>query len=196
MGSEWDYINEHMGGHDDDGLPNFMSEPYFTDDFSIDAEIEAEVQKLDMHHKIWGIAECKYDEFDYKSMLNLCQELTLTYSIPCKLTLGGYIMKDGLELNIVDGKYIGNFPNERGPGKERYFIHIPPSLINSILSLKSKIHQKTGESESILELIERASPISRKVYKLCYGELPEREQHMTCLPRHLAAKEEKPKKSY
>jgi len=23
-GSDWDYINEHMGGHDSDGMPNFM----------------------------------------------------------------------------------------------------------------------------------------------------------------------------
>ena len=29
---DWDYINEHMGGHDDDGLPNFMNEPGFSDD--------------------------------------------------------------------------------------------------------------------------------------------------------------------
>ncbi|MGB3917610.1 hypothetical protein J9253_01100 [Thiothrix litoralis] len=28
-GSDWDYINEHMGGHDEDGLPNFMNTPYF-----------------------------------------------------------------------------------------------------------------------------------------------------------------------
>jgi Leucine-rich repeat (LRR) protein len=32
MGSDWDYINEHMGGHDEDGLPNFMSAPGFADD--------------------------------------------------------------------------------------------------------------------------------------------------------------------
>ena len=32
MGSDWDYINEHMGGHDEDGLPNFMSEPGFSGD--------------------------------------------------------------------------------------------------------------------------------------------------------------------
>jgi hypothetical protein len=31
-GSDWDYINEHMGGHDEGGLPNFMSEPGFGDD--------------------------------------------------------------------------------------------------------------------------------------------------------------------
>jgi hypothetical protein len=31
-GSDWDYINEHMGGHDEDGLPNFISEPGFSDD--------------------------------------------------------------------------------------------------------------------------------------------------------------------
>jgi hypothetical protein len=30
---DWDYINEHMGGHDSDGLPNFMSEPGFSDDY-------------------------------------------------------------------------------------------------------------------------------------------------------------------
>ena len=29
---DWDYINEHMGGHDEDGLPNFMSKPGFADD--------------------------------------------------------------------------------------------------------------------------------------------------------------------
>lgn len=33
-GSDWDYINEHMGGHDEDGLPNFMSEPGFADNES------------------------------------------------------------------------------------------------------------------------------------------------------------------
>jgi len=32
MGSDWDYINEHMGGHDEDGMPNFMNEPGFGDD--------------------------------------------------------------------------------------------------------------------------------------------------------------------
>lgn len=32
MGSDYDYINEHMGGHDEDGLPNFMSAPGFGDD--------------------------------------------------------------------------------------------------------------------------------------------------------------------
>ena len=30
-GSGWDYINEHLGGHDEDGLPNFMNEPGFSD---------------------------------------------------------------------------------------------------------------------------------------------------------------------
>lgn len=23
MSSDWDYINKHMGGHDEDGMPNF-----------------------------------------------------------------------------------------------------------------------------------------------------------------------------
>lgn len=32
MGSDWDYINEHMGGHDEDGLPNFMSKSGCIDD--------------------------------------------------------------------------------------------------------------------------------------------------------------------
>ena len=32
MGSDWQYIQDHMGGHDEDGLPNFMSEPGFSDD--------------------------------------------------------------------------------------------------------------------------------------------------------------------
>jgi len=37
-GSDWDYINEHMGGHDEDGLPNFVSEPSFAD--NVDEYIE------------------------------------------------------------------------------------------------------------------------------------------------------------
>lgn len=35
---DWDYINEHMGGHDADGLPNFMSAPGFADDCHCDQE--------------------------------------------------------------------------------------------------------------------------------------------------------------
>ena len=38
MSSDYDYINEHMGGHDEDGLPNFMSEPGFSDDSYYDNE--------------------------------------------------------------------------------------------------------------------------------------------------------------
>ena len=26
MDSDYDYINEHLGGHDDDGIPNFLNE--------------------------------------------------------------------------------------------------------------------------------------------------------------------------
>lgn len=29
MSSDWQYIEDHMGGHDEDGLSNFMSEPSF-----------------------------------------------------------------------------------------------------------------------------------------------------------------------
>ena len=29
---DWDYINKYLGGHDEDGLPNFMSEPGFADE--------------------------------------------------------------------------------------------------------------------------------------------------------------------
>ena len=32
MGSEADFINERMGGFDNDGLPNFMSRAGFADD--------------------------------------------------------------------------------------------------------------------------------------------------------------------
>ena len=31
MSSDWQYIEDHMGGHDEDGLPNFMSGPGFGD---------------------------------------------------------------------------------------------------------------------------------------------------------------------
>ncbi|NLW06093.1 MAG: hypothetical protein GX029_12865 [Pseudomonadaceae bacterium] len=31
-GSDWDFINSHMGGHDEDGLPNFMRQSGFADD--------------------------------------------------------------------------------------------------------------------------------------------------------------------
>lgn len=32
MGSDWDYINTHMGGHDSDGLPNFMGDDDINND--------------------------------------------------------------------------------------------------------------------------------------------------------------------
>jgi uncharacterized protein YodC (DUF2158 family) len=31
MSSDWQFIEDHMGGHGSDGLPNFMSEPGFSD---------------------------------------------------------------------------------------------------------------------------------------------------------------------
>jgi uncharacterized protein YodC (DUF2158 family) len=31
MSSDWQYIEDHMGGHGSDGLPNFMSEPGFSE---------------------------------------------------------------------------------------------------------------------------------------------------------------------
>ena len=31
---DWDFINEHMGGHDSDGLPNFMRRPNFGDELN------------------------------------------------------------------------------------------------------------------------------------------------------------------
>ena len=37
-GSDWDYINEHMGGHDEDGFPNFMSAPGFADDTYVSSD--------------------------------------------------------------------------------------------------------------------------------------------------------------
>lgn len=40
MSSDWQYIEDHMGGHDEDGLPNFMSEPGFSDDSYYDEEDE------------------------------------------------------------------------------------------------------------------------------------------------------------
>ncbi|HFU75827.1 MAG TPA: hypothetical protein ENK66_06220 [Arcobacter sp.] len=38
MSSDWQYIEDHMGGHDEDGLPNFMSEPGFSDDYDDDED--------------------------------------------------------------------------------------------------------------------------------------------------------------
>lgn len=38
MSSDWQYIEDHMGGHDEDGFPNFMSAPGFSDDFYDDEE--------------------------------------------------------------------------------------------------------------------------------------------------------------
>jgi len=42
MSSDWQYIQDHMGGHDEDGLPNFMSEPGFSDDSYYDSNDEEE----------------------------------------------------------------------------------------------------------------------------------------------------------
>ena len=45
MASDYDFINEHLGGHDEDGLPNFMSDPGFNDDG--DEEMDDYVETLD-----------------------------------------------------------------------------------------------------------------------------------------------------
>jgi hypothetical protein len=37
---DWDYINEHMGRHDEDGLPNFMNDPCFNDDWEVELREE------------------------------------------------------------------------------------------------------------------------------------------------------------
>ena len=31
--SDWDYINDHLGGWDSDGMPNFMSSADFFDEY-------------------------------------------------------------------------------------------------------------------------------------------------------------------
>ena len=51
MGSEWDYINEHMGGHDEDGMPNFVSQPGFADDSEYIEEytVENEQDEIEMN---------------------------------------------------------------------------------------------------------------------------------------------------
>lgn len=42
MSSDWQYIQDNMGGHDEDGLPNFMSETGFNDDSYDDEEEDYE----------------------------------------------------------------------------------------------------------------------------------------------------------
>jgi len=37
---DWDYINDHMGGFDEDGLPNFMNSPNFHLDYDPDEKDE------------------------------------------------------------------------------------------------------------------------------------------------------------
>lgn len=52
-GSDWDYINEHLGGHDEDGLPNFMSEPGFSEK---EHQVDREPSHFDTFQeaKIWA----------------------------------------------------------------------------------------------------------------------------------------------
>ena len=52
MSSDWQYIQDHMGGHDEDGLPNFMSKPGFIDDSYNDEEDEYDSNNLDVEFNI------------------------------------------------------------------------------------------------------------------------------------------------
>ena len=52
MSSDWQYIQDHMGGHDEDWLPNFMSKPGFSDDSYNDEEDEYDSNNLDVEFNI------------------------------------------------------------------------------------------------------------------------------------------------
>lgn len=54
-GSDWDYINEHLGGHDVDGLPNFMNEPGFSDSCEIDIHDDVNHFKTFQEAKNWAL---------------------------------------------------------------------------------------------------------------------------------------------
>ena len=59
---DYDYINEHMGGHDSDGLPNFMSQPGFANEEdainSLTNKINNDAQKYEKNkNQKWSRAD-------------------------------------------------------------------------------------------------------------------------------------------
>jgi len=40
-GSDWDYINEHLGGHDSDGIPRFLRDSELTGNSSLFSDIDS-----------------------------------------------------------------------------------------------------------------------------------------------------------
>lgn len=56
MSSDWQYIEDHMGGHDEDGFPNFMSKPGFYDEEDSYAE-EDKNDSLEIEFNIGDIVK-------------------------------------------------------------------------------------------------------------------------------------------
>jgi len=59
MSSDWQYIEDHMGGHDEDGLPNFMSESGFSDDSYDDNYDEEDNDNSREEHEVGDTARLK-----------------------------------------------------------------------------------------------------------------------------------------
>jgi len=86
---DWDYINEHLGGHDSDGMPNFMNQPGFDDDsyFDDDKYIKNEKDQAIEDGKIVVIDGLMYQNIDVNSIGTMHHEKAINYSK--NLRLGG-----------------------------------------------------------------------------------------------------------
>lgn len=54
-GSDWDYINEYLGGHDDDGLPNFMNKAGFSESGEVDIHNDVSHFSTFQEAKNWAL---------------------------------------------------------------------------------------------------------------------------------------------
>jgi len=80
-GSDWDYINEHMEGHDEYGLPNFISEPGFSDNYkrsSLEEKEDNELIKYMMLNLDWSyVIQGIYEAYENRGYLAIKEEKAL-----------------------------------------------------------------------------------------------------------------------
>ena len=169
MGSDWDYINEHMGGFDEDGLPNFMSEPGFADDSEEDSDGDYfPKKKPSLKHNNGFIVDDSDWEYSAKKNKNEVYEklvfetldevknYAMTYPGICftrSVKGHGYIIKNTINISHSIPKHIENI--RKGKPPRSHFPWEYKEVAQLIKTFKSgkQIHEIAIELERSLRSI-------------------------------------------
>lgn len=112
MGSDWDYINKHMGGHDENGIPNFVRVSGFSDDTDVKNSIDEEIDmKSEKYYYILEnlIERIEMESLSLKSITNA--ELDTLKYLLSEIYSAEYYSEDGSN-NIKSTYDFDNFDDD------------------------------------------------------------------------------------